>query len=59
VLVATLFEPMYSDGADQNTQRPLHIQNEITHYNEVNDRVFNIDIDMNIWEIARNVIEQI
>jgi hypothetical protein len=32
----------------------IHI--EITHYNEMNDQIFNIDIDMNIWDIARNVM---
>jgi hypothetical protein len=40
-------------------QMPLHIQKEITHYNEMNDKIFSIDIDMNICAIARNGIEPI
>jgi hypothetical protein len=30
-------------------------QKEITHYNEMNNKIF--DIDMNVWDNARNVIE--
>jgi hypothetical protein len=26
----------------------LHVQKQIIHYNEMNDQIFNIDIDMNI-----------
>jgi hypothetical protein len=36
---------------------PLHIQIEITHHSEMNDKIFNIDANM--WDIARNVIEPI
>jgi hypothetical protein len=32
----------------------LHIQEEVIHYNEMNDKIF--DIDMNMWDIARNVM---
>jgi hypothetical protein len=38
---------------------PLHIQKEITHYNEMNNKIFNIDTGMNMWDIARNVMEPI
>jgi hypothetical protein len=42
---------------------PLHVKVEITHYNEMNDKIFDIgigiDIDMNMWDNARNVIEPI
>jgi hypothetical protein len=36
---------------------PLHGQKEITHYNAMNDQIFNID--MNMGEIERNIIEPI
>jgi hypothetical protein len=36
---------------------PLHIQNEIIHYNEMNDEISNID--MNERDIARNIIKLI
>jgi hypothetical protein len=45
------------------TPRPrsmaLHIRKEITHHNEMNDKMFNVDFDMNMWDIARNIIEPI
>jgi hypothetical protein len=58
------FEWRYSEVDDQNTsQTPFHVKIEITHYNEMNDKIFdidiNIDIDMNVWDNARNVIEPI
>jgi hypothetical protein len=36
---------------------PLHVKAEITHDDEMNDKIF--DIDMNVWDNARNVIEPI
>jgi hypothetical protein len=27
---------------------PLHVQKQITHYNEMNDQIFNIDINIDI-----------
>jgi hypothetical protein len=35
------------------------LQIEITSDNEMNDQVFDIDIDMNMRDIARNAIEKI
>jgi hypothetical protein len=35
----------------------FHIQKVITHYNETNDEIFNIDI--NVWNITRNVMVSI
>jgi hypothetical protein len=46
-------------------QIPKLLQNEMTHYDEMNDKIFDIDIDidinidMNVCDNARNVIEQI
>jgi hypothetical protein len=37
--------------------KPLQIK--IIHYNEINNKIFDIDIDMNVWDNARNVIEPI
>jgi hypothetical protein len=34
-----------------------HIQKAIAHHNETNDEIF--DIDMNVWDIARNGIKPI
>jgi hypothetical protein len=43
------------------SQIPKHVQIEITHYNEMNDKIFDIDINinfnMNVWDNARNVIK--
>jgi hypothetical protein len=36
---------------------PLQTQKEIIHYNEMTDRIF--DIDMNMWDIVINVIKPI
>jgi hypothetical protein len=38
---------------------PLHVQKEVTHYNEINDKIFDLYIDINMWDIVRNVIELI
>jgi hypothetical protein len=58
--VEATFESMYSGVADQNTKAmPLHIQEEATHDNEMNDHKFNIDVNMNMRDIARNVIQLI
>jgi hypothetical protein len=38
---------------------PLHVKAEMTHYDEMDDKIFDIDIDMNVWVNARNVIESI
>jgi hypothetical protein len=55
-----IFEWRYSEVNDQNTgQTPLHVKIEITHYGEMNDKIFDMDIDMNVWDSARNVIESI
>jgi hypothetical protein len=35
------------------------LQIEIMHYYEMNDKAFSIDIDMNVWGNARNIIELI
>jgi hypothetical protein len=46
-------------------QIPELLQIEITHYHEVNNKIFDIDIDvdididMNVWDNARNVIKLI
>jgi hypothetical protein len=42
-------------------QIPKLLQIEIIHYDEMNDKIFDIDIDidMNVWDNARNVIEPI
>jgi hypothetical protein len=50
-------------------QIPKPFQSEITHYDEMNDKIFHIDIDidgdvdvdidMKVWDNARNVIESI
>jgi hypothetical protein len=40
-------------------QIPTLLQIEISHYDEINDEIFDIDIDMNVWDNARNVIEPI
>jgi hypothetical protein len=40
-------------------QIPKLLQIEITHYDEMSDKTFRIDIDMNVWDNARNVIEPI
>jgi hypothetical protein len=36
-----------------------HIQDEMTHCNEMNNKIFNIDIDMNMRDITINVMESI
>jgi hypothetical protein len=42
---------------------PLHVKIEITHYDEKNDTIFDIDIDIDIeltvCDNARNVIEPV
>jgi hypothetical protein len=44
-------------------QMPLHVTLEITHYEEIRNKIFNIDVDidiyMNVWDNARNAIEPI
>jgi hypothetical protein len=48
-------------------QIPKLLQIEITHYDEMNDKIFDIDvdidvdidIDMNVWDNARNATEPI
>jgi hypothetical protein len=35
------------------------LQSEKTHYDEIKDKIFDIDIDMNVWDNARNVIDPI
>jgi hypothetical protein len=42
-------------------QIPKLLQIEMIHYNEMNGAIFDIDIDidMNVWDNARNVIEPI
>jgi hypothetical protein len=42
-------------------QMPLHVKVEITHYDEMNDKMFDVDIDIaiGVWDNARNVIEPI
>jgi hypothetical protein len=32
---------------------------QISHCNEMNDKIFNSDVDMNMWDIPRNIIEPI
>jgi beta-mannanase len=34
---------------------PFHIQKEITDYNEMSDKIVDIDIDMNVLNLTRNV----
>jgi hypothetical protein len=38
---------------------PLDIPKEITDYNEMNNQILNVGIELNMWDIARNVIEPI
>jgi hypothetical protein len=40
-------------------QMPLHVKIQITQYDEMNDKIFDIDIDMNMWDNAINVMEPI
>jgi hypothetical protein len=40
-------------------QIPLHVKIEIISCNEMNDKISHIDIDMNVYDNARNVIERI
>jgi hypothetical protein len=40
-------------------QIPLHVKVEITHYDEMNDKISDINIDMNVRDNARNVIQPI
>jgi hypothetical protein len=42
-------------------QMTLPVNVEITHYDEMNDKIFDIDIDigMNLWDNERNVIKLI
>jgi hypothetical protein len=35
------------------------LQIETTLYNEMNDQIFNIDTDMNMWDITGNVTKLI
>jgi hypothetical protein len=35
------------------------LQIETTHYDEMNDQIFNIDTDINMWDITRNVTKLI
>jgi hypothetical protein len=51
---------MYSAVADQNPglgSMSWYIQKDRTHYSEINNRISNLDINM--WDIATNVIEPI
>jgi hypothetical protein len=55
-----IFESRYSEDDRKSTRpNPLHVKVEITHYDEMNDKIFDNDIDMNVWDNARNVIESI
>jgi hypothetical protein len=38
---------------------PLQVRKEISQCNEMNDEIFEIGIDINMWGIARDVIEPI
>jgi hypothetical protein len=40
-------------------QMPLHVKVGITHYDDMNDKILDIDIDLNMWDNARNVIEPV
>jgi hypothetical protein len=40
-------------------QMPLQVEVEIIHYDEMNDKRFDADVDMNVWYNARNVIKPI
>jgi hypothetical protein len=48
---------MCSEVADQGTPVPMAHPKKVTHYDEMNDKMF--DIDMNVWNNARNVIDPI
>jgi hypothetical protein len=49
MLATAIFESIYSDVADQNIRlNAIACPKQITHCNEMNDQIFNIDIDMNI-----------
>jgi hypothetical protein len=38
-------------------QKALDVKGEITDYDEINDKIF--DVDMNVWDNARNITEPI
>jgi hypothetical protein len=55
---ASVFEWIYSNVADQAPgPMPLQSQKGLTHYNEMNVKLF--DIDTNVWDITRNAINVI
>jgi hypothetical protein len=58
----TIFESRYFHVADQNT-RPNAIaypkRNNSLQSDEMNDKRFDIDIDVNVWDITRHVTESI
>jgi hypothetical protein len=57
-LAAIIDELRCSEVAEKaSALMPLHVQKETTHYNEMNDKIS--DIDGNAWGIAGNVIEPI
>jgi hypothetical protein len=43
-----IVESIHADAADQSTvgSMPLHVQKEMTHYSEINDKIFNTDMNM-------------
>jgi hypothetical protein len=42
----------HSESADQ---MPLGVLKELTHYNEMNNQILDLDVDL--WDNARNAIE--
>jgi hypothetical protein len=45
----TIFESRDSEVDDQSTgQMPSHVKVDITHYDEMNDKIFDINIDIDI-----------
>jgi hypothetical protein len=60
LFAAASFEWRYSEVGNRNTGKtPLRVKIEITHCDEMNDKIFDIDIDMNLWDNVRNVTEPI
>jgi hypothetical protein len=49
MFAVTIFESRYSEDDHQSTRpSPLHVKVEIIHYDEMNDKIFDINIDIDI-----------
>jgi hypothetical protein len=62
LLAIAILESIYREVDDESTsQTPFHVKIEITHYDEMNNKIYDIDIDINtnVWDHARNVMKPI